>query len=304
MKKQDVFIYSGDLRRGDDLEFIKFVSKEKKFDSLLLILVTLGGNPDAAYKIGKYLQLRYDDLTIFVSGLCKSAGTLLAIAAKQIIFSPYGELGPLDVQMTKTDNLAQLDSGLNISEAFLTLEKRAKETFYSLIEEIIIKSGGVVSYHSASHSAAEILGALYGPIFRQIDPGEVGTRARAQRIGEDYGKRLDEKFNNLKPKALKRLSETYSSHGFVIDKDEADLLFMRVDDAKGRDQEFVEELEDICRFPPRKLIMRNVTEQYYHSPSSEKNDGKKSKETTNTEIKRSRKKSKVNGENSVRARTA
>lgn len=206
---------------------------------------------------------------------------MLAIAGENLIFSPYGELGPLDIQMTKTDDIASLDnSGLNISEAFMTLEWRAKSTFHGLIQEIVSASGGVVSFPTASHSASEILTSLYGPIFARIDPEEVGSRARAMRIGEDYGQRLDEKFNNLKPGSLATLSQTYSSHGFVIDMQEASLLFERVREATEIEKALVDTCGYICRLPqPQEQeqqqgpIQQNLTEVYEELVEKENYNG-------------------------------
>lgn len=260
--EMDVFIYNGEIERFSDLQFIEYVNKEKTSDKALLILVTPGGSPDAAYKIGRYFQHRYEDFSIFVPGYCKSAGTLLAIAANEIIFTPYGELGPLDVQMAKTDHIAGLDSGLNIGEAFVALEGRAKATFHRVVAEIIGGSGGIVSIHTASRSASDIVSALYGPIFAKFDPEEVGSRARAMRIGEDYGKRLNGKFNNLKPQGLQTLAQTYSSHGFVIDIDEAQLLFHRVRLANVFEKRLVEFLGNRCRVPGRELHIANLTLEF------------------------------------------
>jgi hypothetical protein len=268
----DVFLYSGNLRRGDDLKFIKFVAMEKQSDEVMLILSTPGGDPDAAYKIGRYIQSRYDNVTVFVPGFCKSAGTLLAISANELVFSPYGELGPLDIQMTRTDNIAGLESGLNISEAFLTLERRAKETFHHLVTEIISSSGGIVSFHTASHSASEIVSSLYGPIFGRIDPEEVGSRSRAMRIGEDYGDRLNQKFANLKSRALEFLSQSYTSHGFVIDREEASMLFHRVREADDLEKALVDEIGDTCRIPNSQLVIKNYTDQYSQLLSGENTD--------------------------------
>lgn len=256
----DVFLYNGPISRHDDLEFIEFVSANKRHDEIMLVLVTPGGSPDAAYKIGRYLQKRYQRFSCFIPGLCKSAGTLLAVGADELIFSHYGELGPLDVQLTKSDDLLGQDSGLNISEAFRTVEGRAKNTFHQLIGEIITGSGGVISFQTASHCASEIVGALYGPIFGRIDPEEVGSRARAMRIGEDYGVRLNEKFKNLKQGALAHLSQSYSSHGFVIDNDEACALFERVRMADEIEKAFVQTLGRRARFPGQTLHMENVTD--------------------------------------------
>ena len=230
------------------------------------------GAADAAYKIGRYIQSRYSNFKLFVPGFCKSAGTLVAIAADEIIFSPYGELGPLDVQMTKIDHIASLESGLNISEAFFTLEGRAKETFHDLIGEITGRSAGIVSFQTASHSAAEIVGSLYGPIFAQMEPEDVGSRARAMRIGEDYGTRLDQKFNNLRPGALTNLSESYPSHGFVIDMLEARALFNRVRESTEHERALVDKIGEACRFPAD-FVMQNVTQLYKEVSAGDGGDG-------------------------------
>ena len=248
-------LFNGDLERGRDLEFIELVDKEHASAECVLLLVTGGGSPDAAYKMARYLQHRYESFKVLVSGWCKSAGTLLAIGADELIFTPYGELGPLDVQMAKADNLAGMESGLNISEAFRALEQRAHQTYHKLLTEIISGSSGVVTFQSASHAATDLIKAIHGPIFSRIDPEEVGSHARAMRIGEDYGKRLNEKWKNLKLDGLKRLSQTYSSHGFVIDRVEAGVLFERVRGTTSREMELIINLGVIARHPQSSLIM-------------------------------------------------
>lgn len=257
----DYFFYSGSIERGHDLDFIRLISEKKNSDDVTVILTTLGGSPDAAYKIGRYLQQRYSDVTIFVPGLCKSAGTLLAIAANQIVFSPYGELGPLDIQMSKQDNLMGMESGLNISEAFASMESRARESFHRAVGEIISGSGGVVSFAAAAGAASDMVGSMYGPIFSQIDPEEVGSRSRAMRIGESYGHRLNEKFKNLRDNGIEIISQSYPSHGFVIDFDEVSALFERVREANDDEKKLVEGLGPRCRFPEQGLHISCLTEE-------------------------------------------
>lgn len=278
---------------------MQFVAENKKSELLTLILCTPGGAPDAAYKMGRYLQSRYDSFKVFVPGYCKSAGTLLAISANELVFSPYGELGPLDVQMAKTDNLGGLESGLNISEAFLALERRAKDTFHDLVIEITGNSGGIISFQTASHSASEIVSSLFGPIFARIDPEEVGSRARAMRIGEDYGLRLNAKFQNLKPDALAILSQSYTSHGFVIDRQEAEMLFHRVREASDVEKEVVERAGNACRMPERSLCIANLNELYSGILNPETaNERDKPEAENGPETSR---KSKTNGKDTQRA---
>ncbi|MGD7428542.1 SDH family Clp fold serine proteinase, partial [Ralstonia pseudosolanacearum] len=172
---------------------------------------------------------------------------LLAICASTIAFLPYGEIGPLDVQMSKQDNLMGQESGLNIIEALSTLEDRARDTFHRTVGETVAGSGGVVSFATAAHSAAELVQSMYAPIFAQIDPEEVGSRSRAMRIGEDYGRRLNRKFRNLRDDgAMEGLSRSYPSHGFVIDILEANHLFNNVREASAAEKKLVEEVGTRC----------------------------------------------------------
>lgn len=238
--ERDAVLYTGPMVRGADLDFMNFIAENKSNDALTLVLCTRGGSPDAAYKIGRYLQHRYSDVAVLVPGLCKSAGTLLAIAAKEVVFAPFGELGPLDVQMASPDKLTAFNSGLNMTETFLALEERSRETFHKLVEEILHASNGIVSFPTACRAATDLVSALYGPISEKIDPEEVGSRARAMRIGEYYGQRLDVTFRNLRGDALHRLSHVYPSHGFVIDMDEARVLFKKVREATPEEKELIE----------------------------------------------------------------
>lgn len=65
------------------------------------------GDPNAGYRIGRALQHNYDDVTLLVVGPCKSAGTLIAIAANKLVIGDMGELGPLDIQLKKMMKLAR-----------------------------------------------------------------------------------------------------------------------------------------------------------------------------------------------------
>ncbi len=266
---QDTFIYNGAIERERDLEFIEMVAAKRTGTTVNLVLVTGGGNPDAAFKISRYLQSKYERFTVTVSGLCKSAGTLLALGAHEIVFAPYGELGPLDVQMLKVDNIAGMESGLNISEAFQSLELRARNTFSRMVGEILANSGGIISFQTASHVAVETISALYGPIFSRIDPEEVGSRSRAMRIGQDYGKRLAAISQNLKENALLQIAQTYSSHGFVIDLLEAQSLFQNVREANEQEIAAIVALGPVARIPSNDFVFDKIDWPEAQEPHTE-----------------------------------
>lgn len=267
----DFFLYNGPLERGADLEFIELVGhaqQRSNADKCALLLVTPGGNPDAAFKIGRYLQERYSHLSVIVPGLCKSAGTLLAISAHELVYTPYGELGPLDVQMSKEDKLLGLESGLNTGEAFRALEQRATDTFHKIWQDLLSMSNGVVSFQTASACATQMVGALFGPIFARIDAEEVGSRSRAMRIGEDYGIRLSLGGNNVKEKTLERLARSYPSHSFVIDFLEAQALFHRVRMANEEEAQLIASLGLQARHPGNHIDFRELDLSKLSKPST------------------------------------
>jgi hypothetical protein len=239
----DVFFFT----RSNVLKVMEELKRNQKSEKILLLLVTYGGDPHAAFKIARYIQDKYKHFSLFVSGFCKSAGTLFAVAANEVIFAPFGELGPLDVQMAKPDHF-QYDSGLVIGESLDTLERRAIEMFKRIFDEMISEKQGQISISTAMTAASELTKSIYAPIMSRIDPEEIGARQRALRIAHDYGRRLAIKSQNTTEKSLRLLAEKYSSHSFVIDKQEASELFQQVRFATEQEMHLARLLGPLSRF--------------------------------------------------------
>jgi hypothetical protein len=245
----DVFFYNGPLQTTNDLECIRRIKSGHHRETATIFLTTNGGDPDSAYKIARYLQEIYKSFHIVISGRCKSAGTLLAIGATGLIFAPYGELGPLDIQLSKVDKFDHMESGLTIQDSLNTLEGRAISQYFKMVQTYIRANNGLLSFASATDAASKLISALYGPIFARVDPEEVGARARSMRIAVDYGKRLSAWSGNLKDsETLQTLAETYPSHSFVIDQQEASLLFQRVRAANDAELAVIDALGAYARF--------------------------------------------------------
>lgn len=65
-----------------------------------LILETPGGSGETAEDIVRLLRGKYQRVGIIVPGMAKSAGTLIAMAADEILMEPMSALGPIDAQIT------------------------------------------------------------------------------------------------------------------------------------------------------------------------------------------------------------
>jgi hypothetical protein len=158
--------------------------------------------------------------------MCKSAGTLIAVGADELIMSDFAELGPLDVQLPEKDELAKISSGLNVDEALRSLKSETFSFFHSIRDEGI---NAGLSTKMAAELASNLSIQFITPIVAQIDPLRVGATRRAVKIALAYGERLLERAKNLKsPNALINLIQGYPDHGFVIDYQEAGSLFKAV----------------------------------------------------------------------------
>jgi hypothetical protein len=231
----DIFQYNGKINPTNACSFIEALCGDQKNEKLYLVLNTSGGDADAAYRMARCIQERYKSFTIFVTGPCKSAGTLIAIGAQEVVFSPYGELGPLDVQNRKQDRLGHSQSGLVVKQGTNTLISQAHEGYFTAIDSILTKTGNGVSFPIAAKAASDLVHAIYSPILAKIDPEAVGENERSMKIAEAYGIRLNIFSGNLKPATendtggLRYLLDSYPSHSFVIKQWEAEvLIFQRV----------------------------------------------------------------------------
>lgn len=251
----DIIILNGDIERGVDNRFILQVRKSKRNRNLILLIVTPGGDADAAYRIARCAQDNYENFSVFVPGYCKSAGTLCVLGANDVIMSAQGELGPLDVQVFKRDELGEMSSGLVIGEALGKLQQHAFSMFESYFLAIKEKSGGQVTLKTATDTASKMVIGLFQPIYCQIDPSALGDIERSMTIASDYGERLKLRSGNFTSATLDKLVRTYSSHGFVIDRREAESLFTSVKEPTEKQEALARLLAPASRVPQDELTL-------------------------------------------------
>jgi len=242
--QSDIVLYVGPIDRPYDDRFIARVAGFKRLDNVLLILTTNGGDPHAAYRMGRCLQASYqttgstvggpgqneakNKFRLFVDTRCKSAGTILAAGANILMFSDYGELGPIDVQIRKSDEVGERDSVLTPRHALEALQEGTLRHFANAFTQLRFAKELAFTTKLAADVARDMSVGLFNPIYAQVDPMRIGEYDRAMRIASEYAKRLGSA--NLKEGALERLVQGYPAHGFVIDKKEAAELFREVEE--------------------------------------------------------------------------
>jgi len=225
----EVFLYSGAVDNRNYGILVREVAKPSTRPNALLILTTNGGQANAAYKIARLMQRSFTRFTLFAPRLCYSAGTLIALGAHCLIMDKFSELGPLDVQLDKKNELADTKSGLLSKSTFDSLSEAGFDIFQGYMLNIIGQSGGLISFDVASRVAATMTSSMMAPIFAQVNPDVVGSDYRDLNVAIQYGERLIATSGNAERTAVSKLVKSYPAHDFIIDDQEARGLFRTVD---------------------------------------------------------------------------
>jgi hypothetical protein len=258
-KNADGFLYSGPINRDNADRLVKLIdSRPDRRENACIFITTFGGDPNAAYRIGRALKANYREGNILavLGGYCKSAGTLLALCAGELAFGCFGELGPLDTQIDKPNEILGAESGLDLFQTLEQINESSFESFEQQMINIIRHSSGAITTKVAAEIASSLTVGIFSPISAQVDPLRLGIARRAIQIGLAYGNRL--KSDNVKPRTVEKLVNDYPAHGFVIDQNEASELFKNVrgfDDGEARVYEII---DGVLRIPDENGIVSDL----------------------------------------------
>lgn len=227
LNNHDIYLYFGSITSLGHERLTSTIEQHLKLKKMCyLIPVTVGGDPDAGFRIARAMGHYYPSgVKCFIPDICKSAGTLITIGSSELIISNKGELGPLDIQIQNKEELFETSSGLDIIQAIRVLQETVQNSFTEYL--IDLRNSGLGTKISA-HIASEMATNFVSPITGQIDPTKLGEHQRALTIATEYGKRLNEKFKNTTNDNIRKLITTYPTHSFVIDRREASTLFNNV----------------------------------------------------------------------------
>lgn len=225
---KDVLVYCGAITTKASASLVALArGRTTGRQSLLLVLGTNGGDPDAAYRMMRCLQECYPKgISLMVPLYCKSAGTLMAVGADEIIMPDDVELGPLDMQVGKHDEFGDITTSLMPQIAINVLTETVFQAFEKKFASLRHDTGYRLTSKTCANIAVRLTIGCFGPIFSQLDPMRLAEMTREIQVARHYGNRL--KKGNLKPEALELLISAFPSHEFVIDRKEANTFFKRV----------------------------------------------------------------------------
>lgn len=232
-----LFVQDGDehglCRHVEDM-FFKARYDLPQGKPVALLIESPGGSAECAYSIAKLLQRRCGAFTAIVANWAKSAATLLALGASEIILAEHGQLGPLDVQVYDPAREEE-NSALNETQALERLHAAGLEALVNTL--YALRAGLMSPQHRATKKfetllphAVKFVAESMRPLYEKVDVVQYTARLRDLKIAEEYAVRLlAPNYSRYKAKKLaSSLVEEYPDHGFVIDFGEAKSLGMNV----------------------------------------------------------------------------
>jgi len=155
---RSVLVYAADLNKGipqlsidySDLLPMRDQIANIQGDEVDLILETPGGSGEVTEDIVKLLRPRFKSVGVIVPGWAKSAGTILTMAADEILMGRGSALGPIDAQIQWQGKVFSADA---LIEGFEKIKKEVEDT--------------------------QTLNRAYFPILQGISPGELQNAENA-----------------------------------------------------------------------------------------------------------------------------
>ena len=196
----------------------------EEFKELSILLVSLGGDIESAYRMILALRESVGDIEVLVPYWAKSAATFFCLAANSIHMGKRGELGPLDPQLIDRTGSARPVSAL---ESFHSLEHLLSYSIDSLHRIVqLVRTMSPMDVPSAIEHSHQPFAAIVSPLYSQVDPHELGEAGRALSESEEYAIRVMEwSYADITSDAMRQIARSlvydYPTHGFVIDLIEA-----------------------------------------------------------------------------------
>ncbi|MEU0343601.1 hypothetical protein ABZ092_32770 [Streptomyces bobili] len=233
---RNCLLISGTLGMSDDPKLItenlvaaycqeKFgYPKTSASEQIDVILDSLGGSLDSAFRIVRYLGSYSTDLRVYVPRQAKSAATLIALGTRSLLMSPFSELGPLDSQIKDPRNPADRMSALDGYQSVDYVRGFGLATLREAIWKVADATHGRMPLMDLLKISCDFAIGGVNPVLSQMNALDFGSWGRSLNIGEKYAQILVRNSTGdvpLSERIANRLVYGYKHHLFPIDCSEA-----------------------------------------------------------------------------------
>jgi hypothetical protein len=223
---------------------------------VVLILDSPGGHAGPAYKISSLLGRRAEHFVVVVPRYAKSAATLLALGAHELVMCEDAELGPLDVQIVDPDREA-VASALDEVQALERLQAAGLQALDQAMTLLIGRTRKRVD--TLLPISLKFVAETMKPLYENIDVVHYTQWSRMLKIAEEYAIRLLQRQygRHDAERMARQLVECYPEHGFVIDGDEARALGLKLTDES---KEISSKLDSLIEILSSQTILGRLVE--------------------------------------------
>ncbi|MDA8223170.1 peptidase [Desulfosporosinus sp.] len=191
---------------------LKEIGHTKKID---LVLHSYGGAVDTPYKVVMLIREFCEEFAVIVPFVAKSAASMLALGADEVVMGPISELGPIDPLVKHPiykDVLVPVQAVWHCLDFF---------------QRLIVNS-----------STPEVATDIAAPMLAKLDPWLIGDYEKTIKASRQYAETLLSRYmlKNSPEKVsivTHALTEGYFSHGYPIGRREAKELGIKVTEAHG-----------------------------------------------------------------------
>lgn len=193
---------------------------------LSILLNSLGGSGEAAYKMILYVRQYADEIEVLVPRNANSAATLFCLGADTIYMGKEGELGPLDPQLLDRTGSGRRVSALETFKGLEQLLEYSLEAFDSTVR-FLLQRAPIIDINQSMDHAKPLFAAIVSPLYQNVDLHELGEARRYLAEIEEYAIRAMQRwgYKNKGEGDIRRMARRlvwgYPVHEFVIDLDEA-----------------------------------------------------------------------------------
>ncbi len=221
--------------------FLYTAMQLEKDQKICVLIHSPGGNARCAYQLSRYITRYCGAYDVLIPSYAKSAATLFSLGAENIILGDYGELGPLDAQIFDSET-ERIGSALDEVHALERLHAFALDSFDATMYLLLGKSGKKVN--TLLPMVLKFISDMMEPLLDKIDTVHYTQLSRALKVGEEYAVRLlSTKYGKtVAEKIARTLVEKYPEHGFVIDREEANSIGLKVNSPTTEIQDILDTL--------------------------------------------------------------
>ena len=254
IRKNPLIAYVTSIRPGCSAQmeqdvlpfFIEQIRTMESGGNVDVLILSNGGDPIVSWRIISLLREKFKKITVMIPYTAYSAATLLALGADEIIMHPFGNLGPLDPQLTFADG-----------------DGKRKTISYEDITKYLefVKDSGI--------SDQELLEKAFDRLSAEIPPTALGFAKRSSQLGLTMSQKLlaTHMRDENKTKAIaETLNSKFYHHGYPLSRREAKEIGLQL----AKPNEKVESLlwniyEDLNRemqfsdpLDPRTMILEQI----------------------------------------------